>query len=264
MTAKKIVITNNKGGSGKTTTAVNFGVGLRNKGYNVLLVDLDSQANLSKSLGAIGMGETITEALAEQREIKPYRVIPPGEIGSSQHPAGIVDVLPSNRNLAATEIALATTPDRLTRLNAIINNYLDRYDYIVIDTPPSMGILTISALITADEYILTQQPQYLAVQGLKNIKETINQVEDARGRELPGKILFTQFSSRRKLHALTFQEIINAGHNVYNTIIRENITLAEAPALEMDIFRYNNQSNGAKDYKELVNEYLGLPKNTRI
>ena len=148
--ARIIAITNNKGGCGKTTTAVNMSAALRLQGYDVLAVDVDAQANLTGCF-RIEAEETTADALAETSTpyINPVRVLSP------EGTAGVLDVLPSCRDLMAVEIDLTNKGDRFTRLTTVIDKYRDKYDFIIIDTPPASGVLTISALFAADEYIIT-------------------------------------------------------------------------------------------------------------
>ena len=249
--ARIIAITNNKGGCGKTTTAVNMAAALRLQGYDVLAVDLDGQANLTQCFRAEA-NETMADALADTSTpfISPVRVLSP------EGTAGVLDVLPSCRDLQAVEIDLTNKPDRFTRLNGVLDKYRDKYDVIIIDTPPASGVLTISALFAADEYIVTVKPEYLDVQGLIAIERTIKQVEAAQGAPLAGRVLFTHYDRRKTIHNMTIEQVEALDTPTYKTRIRSNVALGEAPATGTDVFRYNRRSNGAQAYAAFTLEYL--------
>lgn len=249
--AKVITIANNKGGVGKTTTAVNFGASLRLRGYDVLLMDYDGQRNLSEALRVPATGGTIYDAMKDpRRNVSPVRLL------SVEQGAGVLDVLPASRDLSALETELAKASDRVTRLSGIIERWREQYDVILIDTPPALGLLSVSALYACDAALVTAQPNYLAALGLVQLDETIKTIETNRGRALPYSILFTQTDGRKSLHRIVIEQVRAKGYNVHATTIRDNIALAEAPATGTDIFRYKPRSNGAKDYALLAKEYL--------
>lgn len=251
--ARVITIASNKGGTGKTTTAVNFASSLRARGYDVLIIDYDGQANVTDTLRVDATGGTIYDAMKEQATpfVEPVRVMTPGE-GS-----GVLDVLPSCADLSALDVELATDADRLTRFADVVGKYRHRYDAVIIDTAPELGLLTLSALYAADEIITTVQPQYLAVKGLLKINETVAALCGTRPGSVPGiAVLFTQYDRRKSLHRLTVEQVEAAGFLVFNTRIRDNVALGEAPAAGTDIYRYNPNSNGAADYTAFTVEYL--------
>ena len=246
-------MTNNKGGCGKTTTAVNLAAALRSRGFDVLAVDLDGQANLTATLGVeVGTGPTMYDAMRRPNApyIAPVRVLGP-DVG-----AGVLDVLPACVDLSACESELSTAPDRVGRLGAFLKQYGEKYDVTIIDTPPALGLLTVSALFAADETIITVQPQYLAVQGLIRLTETIRKINASRPQDLNARVLFTQYDRRKGLHRLTVEQVHGAGFPVFATIIRDNVALGESPAVGLDIFRYAPRSNGAADYNALCSEFL--------
>ena len=219
-----ISIVNNKGGVGKTTTAANLGAALRLRGYNVLLSDWDRQTNLTESLKAYGAA------------LEPVRVQP------KQNRAGVLDLM--GAGLAKPQkIWAALAPMR------------DKYDFIVIDTPPALGDYTTAALSVSDVAIITVQPHFLAAQGLKSITTFINLIPG----EYPKKtaVLFTQYDARKILHQTTAEQI-RARYPVFVTAIRDNVALAEAPAAGLDIFRYEPRSHGAEDYANLCKELLKM------
>lgn len=248
-----VSITNNKGGCGKTTTAANLGAALRLRGFDVLAVDLDGQANLSVSLRVeASTGSTTYDAM--KRPAAPY--IAPVRVLSPENGAGVLDVFPACEDLAACEVELSGEADRVTRLRAYLEPYRDKYDFILIDTPPALGLLTVSALLAADAAIITVQPQYLAVQGLIRLRDAIGKINAARSVGLKTRVLFTQYDRRKGLHRLTVEQVRAAGFPTFGAVIRENVALGEAPAVGLDIFRYAPRSNGAADYSALCSEFL--------
>lgn len=252
--ARVITIASNKGGTGKTTTAVNFSAALRAKGYDVLIIDYDGQANVTDTLRVDTSGGTTYDAMKERATpfINPVRVLPQGK------GCGVLDVLPSCSDLSALDVELGNEPDRLTRFTDIVAKYRTWYDVVIIDTAPVLGLLTLSALYAADELITTVQPEYLAVKGLLTINETVEALNNNRQSSgFPGiKVLFTQYDRRKSLHRMTAEQVEAAGFQVFGTRIRENVALGEAPAAGLDIYRYNPNSNGAADYRAFTTEYL--------
>lgn len=248
-----VSITNNKGGCGKTTTAANLGAALRLRGFDVLAVDLDGQANLSVTLG-VGNTTGPTTYDAMKRPAAPY--IPPVRVLGPETGAGVLDILPASEDLAACEVGLSNQTDRVTRLGAYLGQYADKYDFILIDTPPALGLLTISALYAADTAIITVQPQFLAVQGLIRLRDAIGKINAARAVDLNTRVLFTQYDGRKGLHRLTVEQVRAAGFPTFAAIIRENVALGEAPAVGLDVFRYAPRSKGAADYTDLCAEFL--------
>jgi chromosome partitioning protein len=251
--ARIITICNNKGGVGKTTTAVNVGAALRLKGYNVLLIDFDGQCNLTETFRVnVGPNAHIYTAMAN----KGISYIEPVEVLSREDKTGILHVIPSSRDLSALEVEMAEESDRVTRFSTIVEKYRSKYDFILIDTPPTLGLLTISALYCADEVIITVQPQFLAIRGLLTLIDVIKDVEGFRNCSIAYKVLFTQYDKRKGLHRNTAESVANAGFPVFETRIRSNVALEESPAAGCDIFTYSKNSNGAQDYYALTSEYL--------
>lgn len=254
--ARIIAIANNKGGCGKTTTAANFAAALRNQGRDVLIIDADGQANLTAYLGVSPVppgGSTFDALKAPQTPyITPVRVLDP-DAGKG---AGVLDVLPAVADLSAVEAGLVTEADRLTRFKSVADKYRPRYDCIIIDTPPAVGMLTISALFAADAVIITVQPQYLPVQGLISLTGTVDRLNAGGADIRETRVLFTQYDRRKGLHRVTAEQVEAAGFPVFKTKIRDNVALGEAPAVGLDIFRYAPKSNGAADYAALCTEYL--------
>lgn len=243
---KILSISNHKGGVGKTTSAINIGAGLNKLGKKVLLIDLDPQANLSQSLGLINQEKTIYGALKGEYKLEPITVL-----------KGL-DVIPSTLDLSGAEIELSSEPGREYILKELIDNIKDSYDFIIIDSPPSLGLLTINSFTAADEIIIPLQAQFLAMQGLAKLVEVVEKIKSRLNKGLKvGGVFITQYDGRKVLNRDVF-ETINAHFKseVFETKVRDNIALAEAPAQGLDIFRYNAKSNGAEDYMALAKEIL--------
>lgn len=250
--AKVISVAIQKGGSGKTTTVVNLAAGLADKGFKVLAIDFDPQGNLTHALGVRKFKETINGALMGEHElpIEPVREN--------------LDVVPANIKLAEGEMHLVGMMVREKKLKNAIKPVLDDYDFIIIDCPPSIGVLTINALTASDRVLIPLQAEYLATIGFGQIKNMIDFVKDQLNPKLEvGGVFLTQYDKRVLLNRTAQDEIQKVFKDkVYKTVIRRNITLAETPASGKDIFQYSPNSNGAKDYKSLVNEFLKREKVT--
>lgn len=254
--AKVITVATNKGGTGKTTTAVNFGAGMRLRGYDVLVIDYDGQANVTDTLRVSTDNGTTYDTMKAKTTpyVQPVRVLPPGD------GVGVLDVLPSCTDLSALETEMSNQPDRITRFATVVNKYRDKYDVVVIDTAPTLGLLTISAIYAADELIIPVQPQYLAVKGLLTLNDTITAIRDNKGEALPVRVLLTQYDKRKGLHRITAEQVEAAGFDVFPTRIRDNVALGEAPAVGLDIFRYDTRCKGSQDYNAVVGDYLNRIK----
>lgn len=246
--AKVICFSNHKGGVGKTCSTCNIGAGLANRGKKVLLIDLDPQANLSLSLGVTDVDQSIYEVLLNETTIK--EVI----IGLSEN----IDLIPSSLDLAGAEIELAAEAGREMILREAIAPLLSKYEFILIDCAPTIGLLTTNALTAASEVYIPLQAQYLSLQGITKLTEVINKIKARLNKKLKlGGVFLTQYDGRKVLNrdiADAIQEHFKS--LVFQTKIRDNIALAEAPGRGQDIFRYNPKSNGAKDYDSLCNEIM--------
>jgi chromosome partitioning protein len=243
---KVISISNHKGGVGKTTSAINIGAGLNKLGKKVLLIDLDPQANLSQSLGLINQDKNIYGALKGEYQLEPITVL-----------KGL-DIIPSTLDLSGAEIELSSEPGREYILKELIENVRSKYDFILIDSPPSLGLLTINAFTAADEIIIPLQAQFLAMQGLAKLVEVVDKIKTRLNKGLKvGGVFITQYDSRKVLNR-DVNETINEHFKseVFKTKVRDNIALAEAPAQGLDIFRYSAKSNGAEDYMALAKEII--------
>jgi chromosome partitioning protein len=243
---KVLSISNHKGGVGKTTSAINIGAGLNKLGKKVLLIDLDPQANLSQSLGLTNQEKTIYGALKGDYKLEPVMVL-----------KGL-DVIPSTLDLSGAEIELSSEPGREYILKELIEDIRSDYDYIIIDSPPSLGLLTINSFTAADEILIPLQAQFLAMQGLAKLVEVVEKIKSRLNKKLKmGGVFITQYDGRKVLNR-DVVDTINAHFKseVFKTKIRDNIALAEAPAQGLDIFRYNAKSNGAEDYMNLAKEII--------
>ena len=246
--SKVICISNHKGGVGKTTSTINIGAGLNKLGKKVLLIDLDAQANLSQSLGLIEEPINIYGAIKGEYKLQPIEIV-----------KGL-DVIPSTLDLSGAEVELSGEAGREYILRELIEPIRASYDYILIDSPPSLSLLTINAFTSSDKILIPLQSQYLALQGLTKLMEVVEKIKKRLNKELElGGVFITQYDSRKILNR-NVKDTIKAHFKdkVFKTSIRDNIALAEAPANQLDIFRYNSKSTGAEDYLALSKEILKL------
>ena len=248
--SKVISISNHKGGVGKTTSAINIGAGLNILKKKVLLIDLDPQANLSQSLGLINEPINIYGALRGEYKLEPI------EIRKG------LDVIPSTLDLSGAEVELSSEPGREYILKELIEPLRASYDFIIIDSPPSLGLLTINSFTASDLIFIPLQAQYLALQGLAKLVEVVDKIKQRLNKGLKvGGVFITQYDSRKVLNRDVVETIqAHFKDEVFKTKIRDNIALAEAPSQGLDIFRYNIKSNGAEDYLALSKEIIKRSK----
>ena len=244
--SKVISISNHKGGVGKTTSAINIGAGLNKLGKKVLLIDLDPQANLSQSLGIIDQDKNIYKALRGEYNLEPITIL-----------KGL-DIVPSTLDLSGAEIELSGEAGREYILKEILDPLRGAYDFIIIDSPPSLGLLTINSFTASDEILIPLQAQYLALQGLAKLIEVVDKIKSRLNKGLKiGGVFITQYDNRKVLNRNVVETIqAHFKDEVFKTKIRDNIALAEAPANGLDIFRYNSKSYGAEDYLNLAKEII--------
>jgi chromosome partitioning protein len=242
--SKVITISNHKGGVGKTTSTINIGAGLTKLKKRVLLIDLDPQANLTQSLGVTDPETTIYGAIRGEYKLKPVTIY-----------KGL-DLVPSTLDLSGAEIELSGEAGREYVLKELIDPLRRSYDYIIIDSPPSLGLLTINALTSSDEVIIPLQAQYLALQGMSKLMEVIEKIQKRLNKKLKfAGVFLTQYDGRKVLNRDVADTIKKHFKNkVYLSVVRDNIALAEAPAQGLDIFRYDPKSYGAEDYLRLSRE----------
>ncbi len=258
-----ISVVNQKGGVGKTTTTVNLGAALANKGKKVLLIDIDAQSNMTTHLG-LGVKEDPDDLneIAQGPEWTVYDVLK----GTKRiqdvviHRSPNIDVVPSSLLLSAADLELGGVVGRELLLKRAIEKVREQYDVILIDCPPTLGLLSLNALAAVDKVIVPVQSEYLALHGVRQLLDTIDQVRNVYNPTLVvGGVLICLHDSRKRL-ARAVADTIRAyfGQLVFNTIIRENVALAEAPAKGQTIFEYMPKSPGAEDYTVLAEEVLNV------
>lgn len=249
---KVIAFSNHKGGVGKTTSTVNIGAGLNTLGKRILLVDMDPQANLSQSLGQMEPAKSIYGALRSQCTLEETFI----EIKEGLH------LVPSELDLSGAEVELSVEAGREFILSELLNPFREKYDFILIDCPPSLGLLTVNSLTAADEVYLPLQAEFLALQGLSKLVEVINKIKSRLNRYLTiGGVFVTQYDQRKVLNRNVLETIQrHFGDKVFTTKIRDNVALAEAPTSGKDIFEYNPKCYGAEDYARLCTEILQRSK----
>jgi chromosome partitioning protein len=243
---KVISLLNHKGGVGKTTSAINIGAAMVELGKKVLLIDLDPQANLTLSLGVGRAPYTIYEALRGESELYPVNI------------RENLDVVIATLDLSGAEMELINEAGREFIMRELLTPLTEEYDFIIIDCPPSLGLLTLNALTSSDYVIIPLQTEFLAMQGLAKIKQVIQKVKLRLNKKLQiAGVVATMYDNRKILNRDVVDTIIKYfGELVFDTRIRDNVALAEAPAQRKDIFAYNKQSTGAKDYLNLSKEII--------
>ena len=243
---KTISFINHKGGTGKTTSTINFGAALTLVGKKVLLIDFDPQSNLTQSCGVINPVQSVYDSLSNNLPL------PILNIKSN------LDLAPSSLDLAGIELELSARMARETYLKKLLSGLKSKYDYILIDCPPSLGLLTINVLVASDQVLIPMEAEYLAFRGVHSIIGIINSVKEHFNPNLNiSGVFLTKYNNQRKLT----QEIENSIHKYFGSVllnskIRVNVSLAESQASGVDIFQYDVSSNGAKDYQSLVTELI--------
>ncbi len=238
-------ILNQKGGTGKTTTTINLGSALASLGKKVLLIDLDPQANLSYSFGIKSPAGTITEVLQGKETLQAILTEKEG-----------ISIAPSYISLADLEISLVNKIGREGILKEHLKG-LKGYEYVFIDSPPSLSILTINALNAAQEVLIPLQMEILSLQGLAQLLDTINEVKRVLNKNLKIKgIIPSMYDARRRLSDEVLEEIKKFKETVFKTVIRENVKIAEAPSFAKSVLTYAPSSHGAEDYINLAKEFI--------
>lgn len=247
--AKIISIANQKGGVGKTTTAINLSSLLAAAEKRTLLVDIDPQANSSSGLSVTNQQISVYDVLADRFRIS-------DAIISTFMP--FLDLLPSNINLVGAEIELVDVEGREAKLKNALKEIENNYDFILIDCPPSLGLLTLNALTASNSVLIPVQCEYFALEGLGQLLNTINIVKKHFNPELAIEgVLLTMFDSRLRLSHQVAEEVRKYfGDKVYNTVIHRNVRISEAPSYGKPIILYDAISSGAKNYMSLAAELL--------
>lgn len=245
-----ISIANQKGGVGKTTTAVNISTILAKKGKKVMLIDADPQGNASSGLG-----------LEKEVDVSLYDVlINDVEIEKTLKESGIknLKVCPSNMNLAGAEVELVSQMSREQRLKEKLEEIKDEFDYIIVDCPPSLGLITLNAFTASNSVLIPVQCEYYALEGLGQLINTINLVKKHLNKEIQIEgALLTMYDIRTNLSNQVVREVKKYfGNKVYKSVIPRNVRLSEAPSYGMPITEYDGHSKGARSYDKFVNELL--------
>ena len=246
-----IAVANQKGGVAKTTTSINLAACLAEKGKKVLAVDMDPQGNLTSGLGVDkdSVEKSIYELIIGEVDIK--EVI-------NKEVLENLDIIPTSIDLSAAEIELIGVDDKEYILRNAIDQVKDQYDFVIIDCPPSLSMLTINAMTTADSVIVPIQCEYYALEGLSQLIHTVELVKDRLNSKLEIEgVVFTMYDARTNLSLQVVENVKdNLQQNIYKTIIPRNIRLAEAPSYGLPINKYDPKSTGAESYMRLADEVI--------
>lgn len=246
-----VAIANQKGGVAKTTTAINLAAGICGHGKRVLLVDLDPQGNATTGCGIdkTQANSGVYEVLTDTMSVKD---------ASITSAAIDFDVLTANQHLAGAEIELVGSAGREVRLKTALNKVIGEYDFILIDCPPALSLLTINGLTAAHFVIIPMQCEYYALEGLSDLVDTIKRIKSHLNPELEiGGLVRTMFDGRNSLSQQVSEQLnIHFGHKLFETVIPRNVRVAEAPSHGLPVLTYDKQSKGALAYGALSREFL--------
>lgn len=250
--SKVIAVTNQKGGVGKTTTSVNLSAALAYMGKKVLLIDIDPQANATQGIGVdrAELDLTVYDAITQNTPLK--EIIIPTDVER-------LDIVPANIDLAGVEIELSQVKTgREQRLKNALESERDKYDYVIVDCPPALGLLNTNALTASDSVLIPVQCEYYALEGLTQLLNTILLTQKVFNEDLTIEgVLLTMLDSRTNLGIEVSQEVRKYfREKVYDVVIPRNIKLSEAPSEGLNIFDYDSSSEGAKSYAKLAKEVV--------
>ena len=248
---RTIVIANQKGGVGKTTTSINLSASLAQQGKKVLVVDMDPQGNTTSGLGVekYTLDKTVYQLLLGEIQIEDCLIREKFEN---------LSIIPSNVNLAGAEIELIDVENKQYLLKNALDQILEQYDFVVIDCPPSLNMLTINAMCAGNTVLVPIQCEYYALEGLTQLMHTIDLVKDRLNPDLEIEgVVFTMYDARTNLSLQVVENVkANLHQNIYKSIIPRNVRLAEAPSYGMPITMYDPKSTGAESYKLLAEEVI--------
>lgn len=253
--SRAIAVANQKGGVGKTTTAINLAASLALAGQRVLLVDVDPQSNLTSGVGQKGKTASAGTVYDALTAVEPTTAARPFIIATS---VDRLELIPADRNLTGAEIEMVNLSRREERLRMLLSTVRDEYDFVFVDCPPSLGLLTLNALVAADAVLIPLHCEYFALEGLADLVDTMRRVRDALNPSLDIEgLLLTMFDERTNLGQQVASDVRGFfKEKVFRTVIPRNVRLGEAPSHGMPAILYDAKSRGAEAYLALAREVL--------
>jgi chromosome partitioning protein len=253
--SRVVAVANQKGGVGKTTTALNLAASLAVTGQRVLLVDMDPQGNLTSGVNLKGQSAPAGTVYNALTQVEPLTDARPFILATRTER---LDIIPADRSLTGAEIEMVPLERREERLRLLLASVRDQYDYLFIDSPPSLGLLTLNALVTADTVLIPLHCEYYALEGLADLWGTIRRVRSALNPSLDIEgVLFTMFDERTNLGQQVAREVrAFFKEKVFRTTIPRNVRLAEAPSHGLPVIEYDSKSRGSEAYSTLAKEVL--------